>query len=176
VSVATAAPTYPAHEPNVTRHQSRPFTRTASLGYQVNHLARLLAQALHQKIAPLGVVPGQFAQLLALFEEDGLTQRDLCDRVRIEQPTMANTLHRMERDGLIRRKPDAVDGRRARVMLTARARKLEDALTASAQEVNAMATRGLTHQDVSAFMETVAKMINNLESAGQHATKPSSVH
>lgn len=72
-----------------------------SLGYQVNHLARMLAQALRERIAPLGVVPGQFAQLLVLHEQDGLTQAQLCERVRIEQPTMANTLARMERDGLI---------------------------------------------------------------------------
>lgn len=71
--------------------------RRESLGYQVNHLARLLAQALAAQIAPFGVVPGQFAQLLALFEQDGMTQRELCDRVRIEQPTMANTLQRMQR-------------------------------------------------------------------------------
>jgi DNA-binding MarR family transcriptional regulator len=150
----------------VSGQQPKPFPRTASLGYQVNHLARLLAQALHQKIAPLGVVPGQFAQLLALFEEDGLSQRDLCDRVRIEQPTMANTLRRMERDGLVHRKPDAVDGRRARVMLTSRARKLEDPLIAAAQDVNTIATRGLTDQEVSVFMDTMAKIIYNLESVG----------
>ncbi|HEY8111643.1 MAG TPA: helix-turn-helix domain-containing protein [Actinomycetes bacterium] len=46
------------------------------------------------RIAPHGVVPGQFAQLLALYEEDDLTQRELCDRIRIEQATMANTLQR----------------------------------------------------------------------------------
>ena len=34
-------------------------------------LARLMAQALRAKISPLGVVPGQFAQLLALYEEEG---------------------------------------------------------------------------------------------------------
>ena len=44
--------------------------RQSSLGYQVNHLARLMAQALRERIAPFGVVPGQFAQLLALYEQD----------------------------------------------------------------------------------------------------------
>jgi hypothetical protein len=45
--------------------RSKP-TRHSSLGDQVNHLARLLAHALGARIAPLGVVPGQVAQLLAL--------------------------------------------------------------------------------------------------------------
>ena len=76
-----------------------PLARDASLGYRINHLGRLLAHVLHQRIAPLGVVPGQFAQMLALLEQDGLTQRELCERVRIEQPTMANTSGRSPRCG-----------------------------------------------------------------------------
>lgn len=145
----------------------RPLTRDTSLGYQVNHLARLLAQALHRRTAPLGVVPGQFAQLLALFEEDGLTQRDLCERVRIEQPTMAKTLQRMERDNLVSREPDPADGRRTLVTLTATARDLEDRLVATAREVNAVATRGLSDAEITTLMRTMARVIDNLEAAGE---------
>lgn len=141
------------------------WTRDTSLGYQINHLGRLLAQALHRRIAPLGVVPGQFAQLLALFEQDGLTQRELCELVRIEQPTMANTLQRMERTSLIRREPDPADGRRMRVVLTARARALEDHLVSAAREVNGIATSGLSDQEVAAFRSTLRQIINNLEAA-----------
>lgn len=150
--------------------RSQPLARDASLGYQINHLGRLLAHALHQRIAPLGVVPGQFAQMLALFEQDGLTQRELCELVRIEQPTMANTLRRMERDNLVRREPDPTDGRRTRVVLTTRARDLEDHLVTAARDVNALATSGLSGDDVSAFMSTMAQIISNLEAADHRAS------
>lgn len=146
----------------VSSQQAQAWARDASLGYQINHLGRLLAQALHRRIAPLGVVPGQFAQMLALFEQDGLTQRELCELVRIEQPTMANTLQRMERDNLIHREPDPADGRRTRVVLTTRARDLEDQLITAARDVNAMATSGISDQEVSAFMSTMARIITNL--------------
>ena len=142
-------------------HQS--LARRPSLGYQVNHLARLLAQALHAKISPLGVVLGQFDQLLALYEEDGLSQSELCERVRVEQPTMANTLRRMERDGLVRRLPDPNDGRRAVVTLTERARGLEGALSGAARSVNSEATTGITDGELAAFMATLARIIGNLE-------------
>ena len=143
--------------------------REASLGYQVNHLARLLEQALRERIEPLGVVPGQFAQLLALYEQDGLTQAELCERVQIEQPTMANTLRRMERDGLIERVPDPADGRRSLVMLTAWARELEDDLVSAARAVNAAATEGLDEHDVTRFMTTLGAIIANLGAADQHS-------
>ncbi len=145
--------------------RSQPWARDVSLGYRINHLGRLLAHALNQRIAPLGVVPGQFAQMLALYERDGLTQRELCELVRIEQPTMANTLQRMERDNLIHREPDPADGRRTRVVLTGRARDLEDHLVAAARDVNAIATGGLSGDEISAFMSTMTQIINNLEAA-----------
>lgn len=138
----------------------------SSLGYQVNHLARLLAHALRDQMAPLAVVPGQFAQLLSLYEQDGLTQAELCDRVRIEQPTMANTLTRMQRDGLVDREPDPTDGRRSLVMLTERARELESELVAAARTVNAAATHGLTESAIAQFMETMSVIISNLDGAG----------
>ena len=137
--------------------------RQESLGYQVNHVARLFAQALAARIAPHGVVPGQFAQLLALYEEDDLTQRELCDRVRIEQATMANTLQRMQRDGLVDCLPDPADGRRMRVKLTERARALEPDLVSAARGVNAAATHGLSDQEVADFMRITAALIRNLE-------------
>ena len=140
-----------------------PLRRQESLGYQVNHLARLLAHALGAHIAPLGVVPGQFAQLLALYEEDDLTQRELVERVRVEQATMANTLQRMQRDGLVRCVADPADRRRTRVQLTQRARDLEGDLVTAARAVNATATRGLSEQEVADYLRITATLIRNLE-------------
>ncbi|MFI6321897.1 MarR family winged helix-turn-helix transcriptional regulator [Nonomuraea sp. NPDC050556] len=137
--------------------------RYESLGYQVNHVARLFAQALAAGIGPHGVVPGQFAQLLALFEQDGLSQRELCDRVRIEQATMANTLKRMERDGLVRCLPDAHDRRRIRVFLTDRARAIQDDLVNAARAVNDAATKGFTDAEVAIYLRMTARIIDNLQ-------------
>jgi DNA-binding MarR family transcriptional regulator len=143
----------------------------SSLGYQVNYLARLMEHGLREQISPFGVVPGQFAQLLSLYQEDGLTQAQLCERVRVEQSTMANTLARMQRDGLIDRLPDPADGRRSLVTLTKRARDVEGDLTFAARRVNAAATRGLTKSQISTFMQTMDAIIGNLERA---ATTPPS--
>lgn len=139
--------------------------RRESLGYQINHLARLLEQQLRIRIANHGVVPGQFAQLLALYEEEPLTQRELCERVRIEQPTMASTLQRMERDGLIERTTDPIDRRRAQISLTPLSWALQSKLIDAARQVNALATRGISEASVTEFMSGVERMIENLDSS-----------
>ena len=134
-----------------------------SLGYQINRLARLFEQALRERTAALGVVPGQFPALLALYVEDGLTQSELSRQVSVEQPTMANTLNRMERDGLIHRTVDPRDRRRVPVHLTDRARELERPLTQAARDINAAATRDLRAEERQALMQTLDRLIGALE-------------
>lgn len=142
------------------------FDRDNSAGYLANHLARLFARELQAHIKPLGLSTGTFPALLVLWEADGLTQRELIECLDIEQPTMANTLARMERDGLIQRRRDAVDGRVQRVWLTERARALEGPATAAAETVNADALAGLAPDERAAFRATMRRIIARLQGAG----------
>jgi DNA-binding MarR family transcriptional regulator len=109
------------------------------------------------------VAPGQFPALLALYEREGRTQAELCQLVRIEQPTMANTLNRMQRDGLIDRDPDPADGRRSLVELTQRGRALEPALVAAAEAVNASATAGISAEELATLLSLVTRVIDSLD-------------
>ena len=95
--------------------------------------------------------PGQFPALLALFEQDGRAQRELCEVASVDQSTMAKTLARMRRDGLVREEPDPADGRRTRYYLTPRARDLEADLAAAGYEVIALATQGIPADRLTAF-------------------------
>ena len=139
------------------------FDRHQSPGHVVNYLARLFAKALYRRIGPHGVTRGQFPVLLVLWEQDGWTQTQLAERLAVEQPTMANTLKRMERDGLIERVPDPEDRRQARVHLTPRGRELEEVLTVSARETNAVALEGLSAEERAQLMSLARRMIVNLE-------------
>ena len=141
--------------------------RTTSLGYQVNHLARLLEAALRVRIAPHGVAPGQFAQLLALYEQDGVSQSELCRAVQIDQSTMALTLRRMERDGLVSRRPSQQDRRQVEIWLTDHARALEATLVACAQNANAAATAGISEADLATAQRVIAHLIDNLTAAAE---------
>jgi DNA-binding MarR family transcriptional regulator len=139
-----------------------PLRPASSVGYQVNRLARLFEAALRQNIAAYGVVPGQFPALLALYERDGRTQRELCQVASVDQSTMAKTLARMRRDGLVREEADPGDGR---YYLTPRARALEPELAAAGHEVIAVATRGIPAARLAAFDQTLADMADNLTAA-----------
>lgn len=146
-------------------HETAALRRQRSLGYQANHLARLLALSVRAELQPLGVVPGQLAQLLALYEEDGLTQTELCRRVRIDQSTMTHTLKRMERDGLVTRSQDPADRRQVIVRLARRATEIEEEVLRATARVNAIAFGDLSDAEVDHLLTTFAKLIANLEAA-----------
>lgn len=136
--------------------------RNKSFGYQVNHLARLFARAIAMRNAAVGVMPGQMPTLLALLEEDGLTQKVLRERIQVEQPTLANTLNRMERDSLIERHPDPVDKRQSFIFLTDKARNVARTVITNAMAVNDTATTGLSPDQKALALSLIDHMIGNL--------------
>lgn len=137
--------------------------KTKSAGYLVNHLGRLMANGLQRRIEPLGLAPAQFMTLLELWEGDGITQRALVERLEVEQATMANTLTRMERDGLITRRAHPDDKRARLVFLTEKARGLQEAAVAAARAQNAEALGGLTQDEQEVLVVLMKRMIGRLK-------------
>jgi DNA-binding MarR family transcriptional regulator len=76
-----------------------------------------LNQTFRQRIAHLGLTPDQYIILRWLTEGDpqGLTQRTLTDLMASDPNTITSTLTRMEKSGLISRKPHEHDKRANRV-------------------------------------------------------------
>jgi len=137
------------------------FSKNQSAGYLINHVARLFARGLSRRIKPLGLTIGTFPALLELWETDGLTQKQLVERLDIEQATMANTLARMERDDLIVRRKDLSDGRAQRVWLTQRARDLRLAAVTEAETENISALAGLSEAEQQQFVSLLGKILKS---------------
>lgn len=145
------------------------FDKSQSPGYLINHVARLFARGLAARIKPLGITIGTFPVLLELWEEDGLTQKQLVERLDIEQATMANTLSRMERDGLIVRKKDEADGRVQRIRLTDRARKLHAPAVAAAEAENVSRLDRLSGIERQQFIELMQKLLETTDAPSRQS-------
>ena len=77
----------------------------------------------------------------------------------MKQATIANTLARMERDGLITRKPNPEDARSRLIMLTERARALQSSSTEIAKAINQEALAVLSADEQKLFLEMAQKII-----------------
>ena len=139
------------------------FERAKSTGYMTNWAARLLARAIDRRLGALGLSSGHLPVIFALGDGGALPQKVLAQAASIEQPTMAATLARMERDGLIERRPDPEDGRSALIRLTPDAITKAQAVMAAVQAVNGEALAGIAADEREAFLKTLATIVANLE-------------
>lgn len=138
------------------------FDRKESAGYLANLLAKGASRALQARADGSGLAPGQFPVLLELWSGDGLTQRALLDRLDIEQATMANTLARMERDGLISRKRHPKDKRAQLVYLTTRGKALRETAMAAALETEDALFQGFRRFERELLLEYMRMVLANL--------------
>lgn len=136
------------------------YDRDISAGYLTNWAARLFARALERR---LGTGVGPMPVFFALQGGKALTQKELAISATVEQPTMANTLSRMERDGLVMRRPAPGDGRSALVSLTPLGAERAEAAFARALEVNALATSVLTSEERAQYYNALHRIIAVLE-------------
>lgn len=97
-----------------------------TVGFLLSDATRTMTRTFSARIALHGVGMGIFQFLRILWEEDGLTQRELATRTRMRGPSAADALYDLERRGLIRRIADRDDRRKVRVLLTAKGRTLYD--------------------------------------------------
>jgi DNA-binding MarR family transcriptional regulator len=137
------------------------FDRSQSATYLAGQLARVFSRSLQKRAAVLGFSPGQFPVLLELWQEDGLTQKQLLDRLEVEQATLANTLARMERDGLIARAPHPKDRRAQVISLTQLGRSLEERAVAAASEADTALFAGFREFERELTMEYMRRIIGN---------------
>jgi DNA-binding MarR family transcriptional regulator len=133
-----------------------------NLGYLLNRAARLIAQMFSRRLQRHGVALAQWAILLFLYATDGQTQRQLSQLVAIEPPTVARTIDRMVRDGLVRREPHPHDGRATRIRLTPRALALREQLAAESMAGNQLAARVLSAEELETLKTLLRRVIDGL--------------
>lgn len=137
----------------------------SSVGYQLRMANRATQRHLQSRIEAHGVTTGMWYFLRALWEEDGLTQRELSRRIGTMEPTTLTALAAMEKAGFISRERDPQDRRKLNVLLTPKGRALQEELLPLAREVVQQATAGFTAEDLARFLGYLAAVQRNLADA-----------
>ena len=99
-----------------------------SLLHKITHLSHKFKHARFGKLEQIGLYQGQPRLLHTLIEEDGISQRELAERMAITPATLTRMLQRMEAKHLLIRKADEKDQRVIRVHITAKARTIVEEL------------------------------------------------
>ena len=139
------------------------FPLAESSGFLVRDANRAFQRLLEKRIAPYGVARGQWYFLRVLWNEDGLSQRELSARVGTMEPTTVIALRTMEKSGLIRRVRSTDDRRRSHVWLTPKAQRLRTELLTLARGITDAAEAGISRGELALFRRVIARMTANLD-------------
>lgn len=139
------------------------FGRAARLTF------RAFARTVEQRIRPHGVTIGQWRFLRELWQEDGVTQRELSDRLSMREPSTVGAVRSLEKAGLVHRERDQGDRRKIRIHLTPRARQLRGPLLDHVREINRIATAGIAEEDLETTWRVLQQLSANLNAAGANA-------
>ncbi len=134
-----------------------------TLSYLSAQLARHLSNRLREGLAPLGLLPAQVTALAEIALDEGLTQKQLVERLDLEQPGVARTLAGLEANGWIERR--TLKGRAQGLYLTPRARAALPRACEVAQAIDAHALRGLTRTEQANLLDVLGELIGAGKSA-----------
>jgi DNA-binding MarR family transcriptional regulator len=151
-----------------------PTAKTADLRRErLAHIVKVTMRAFHRalqvRLAEHRVAIGHWTYLRALWQSDGLTQRELSEEAGVAEPTTFSALKAMERRGYVVRRSVDGDRRKRKVFLTARGRALEAKLVPLAEAVNAVAVRGVSPSDVAKMRRTLVALLDNLNADAKRA-------
>jgi len=96
----------------------------------------------------------------------GVSQRELADVIGISPTTVAISIKRMEKAGLICKKPDKNDKRRNIIALTKKGKKITEECSAAFNEINRDVFKGFTKAEQEQLKKFYLRMIKNLELRG----------
>lgn len=128
----------------------------------VKDATRSFQRSLQMRLARFDVPFGHWTFLRALWERDGLTQKQLSDEVGVMEPTTLMAVRAMEARGWVQRRQRAENRKNVHVYLTDAGRALKDVLVPLAEEVNATGAKGLTTDEIAIARRVLLAMITNL--------------
>jgi MarR family transcriptional regulator, organic hydroperoxide resistance regulator len=118
---------------------------------------------LADRLLPHGVSVAEWAVLRRLWQEEGFTQVDLADRMRVRKASLTSVLASLERKGFLRRIRRGEDRRKYHLFLTKRGRELKEELLPIGIAINRRAVAGIGLADADMAVHLLEKVIANLE-------------
>jgi MarR family transcriptional regulator for hemolysin len=128
----------------------------------INRAAHMLARLADARLRHLGLATAQIPVFVALKDGARLSQKELARLAGVEQPSMAQLLARMERDGLIRREADPADRRSSLILLTDKALALIAPGRAVLARGNREALAGFSEDEIEMLTDMLRRVIVNL--------------
>ncbi len=136
----------------------------SSPGYLLHQASVRIKIDLLRRFREIGhdITPEQGMVLNSLWEQEGVSQRELADRTLKDGPTITRILDLLERKGLVARRPDSSDRRVFKVYLTPEGESKVETFMSIVAAVDDRAFAGISAAELNRFRKMLREITNNL--------------
>ncbi len=113
----------------------------------------------------LGLTPAQWKVILALNITDGLTQKDLAEKIFLDGSTLVPVIDKMEQNGMVERKADSKDRRVNRIFLTKQSEATVDSIIMIILQLRKTIYNGVSESEIDLIRNILKTIIKNSETA-----------
>lgn len=131
------------------------------LCFAVYALSREITKMYRPHLEELGLTYTQYVTLLALWEEDDITVKELGARLYLDSGTLTPLLKRLEQMGLIRRVRDVKDERNVLIQLNEQGKALKERAYEIPEKV--FCHLGLDPQEISQWRKQLTQLTHTIQ-------------
>ena len=139
---------------------SEDFNREESFGWLVNAMAHYMSKSLDIELRKHGL---SVLTLMCLWEQEGVTQREIAKKSKVESSTTTRTIDKLEKLGLVQRQVDPNSRRSFRIYLTDKGRALQKEITPIPLSVNHHILSALDSSEQKEMIRLLQKLVVNIE-------------
>ena len=138
---------------------------TRSLGFILINTSMRIKDELRKGFAEEGfdITPDQFAVLIRLWNEDGLSQKELCEKTLKTKSNMTRILDSMEKKGFVSRRMNNEDRRSYNIYLTQKSNSIQDKLVLAAVNMNHQIFKNITDEEQKNLVRVLDNISYNME-------------
>jgi MarR family transcriptional regulator for hemolysin len=130
--------------------------------FLLNDVARLLRVDADKRARSHGMTRAQWAILIWLEREPGISQKELAELLEVEPITVARLVDRLEARGMMERRPDPRDRRIWRLHLLMPAYQVLREIDTQRSEMATMVTQGVDEDSLTIMIEALVRMKSTL--------------
>lgn len=142
---------------------STSFDRQKSLGWLINVVALKLKNELDAGLKEHGLSIALWPTLMCLWEEEGVTQREIAIKSKVESSTTTRTIDKLVKLNLVERQDDPNSRRSFRIYLTDEGRALKDKLIHLPTQINEAALSSLNSEEQDQMISLLQKMVKDID-------------
>lgn len=113
----------------------------------------------------LGLTPAQWKVILVLNIMDGLTQKEIAEKISIDGSTLVPVLDKMEQEGLVQRKTDPQDRRNNRIFLTDKSESTVDSIIGIVFQLRKIVYAGISESEINSTKNVIRSILQNVDTA-----------